>query len=95
MRQEAANTGETLDPKIANKPHLHLGLALYYNAWFELDTERNRAEGERIKRSACFEYAYDYEFSEEQREDLWFYVQHMDRAFLNWQASKRPPKPKA
>lgn len=41
----------------------------------------------------CFAFAHDYELSEEQREDLWFYIRHMDQAFMEWWI-KRQPKPK-
>lgn len=42
----------------------------------------------------CFAYAEDYELSEEQRDDLWFFIQKMDTEFLEWWM-KRQPKPKA
>lgn len=74
-----------------NAPMLRLGSALYFNAWFELDTERDRSKFETIKRSSCFEYAYDYEFDQEQTEDLWFYISRMDREFMKWWKSKQPP----
>lgn len=74
-----------------NKPNLFFGLALYLNAWHELDSERSRAEYERIKRSSCFDYACDYDFDFEQTEDLWHYVSRMDREFLSWFKSKQPP----
>lgn len=41
----------------------------------------------------CFAYAEDYELSEEQRDDLWFFIQKMDTEFLEWWM-KRQPKPK-
>lgn len=76
--------------KIANAPVIYLGLALYYNAWYELDGERDRSKLEPIRRSSCFEYAVDYGFDDEQKEDLWFYVNEMDREFLKWYHSQLP-----
>jgi hypothetical protein len=90
MREEASNTSEELPKRMQNAPRLHLGSALYFNAWYDLDLERDRSKLERIKRSSCFEYAYDYDFTEEQTEDLWYYIQRMDREFLKWWQSKQP-----
>lgn len=75
-----------------NKPLLKPGLALYFNAWFELDGERKRHEYQRIKRSEVFEYAYDYDFTLQQTLDLWFYVRAMDGEFFQWWAKKHLPK---
>lgn len=82
--QEAENTGEELPRWITDAPILRLGLALYYNAWFELDTERRRARLEPIRRSSVFQYCEDYELSEDQRDDMWFYIGKMDTDFLDW-----------
>lgn len=90
MREEARNTGEELPKRVQNAPVLRLGSALYLNAWFDLDLERDRSKFEPIKRSNCFEFASDYEFSWEQCEDLWFYISRMDREFLKWYKSKQP-----
>lgn len=80
-----------------NVPLLRFGLALFFNAWFDLDTERDRPELVPISRSACFNYARDYDFDECQREDLWFYIQRMDNAALKWQSEenkrRKPPPP--
>lgn len=75
---------------LQNTPQLFLGLALYLNAWHELDGERDRNTLEPIRRSSVFEYADDYEFDDYQREDLWHYVRAMDREFLKWYKGKLP-----
>lgn len=77
-----------------NKPVLKPGLALYLNAWFELDGERDRSTYERIKRSDTFNYAYDYGFTWWQTLDLWFFVRKMDAEFFEWWKKKHPPPPK-
>ena len=87
-RQEAEQSGEELAEYVVNAPVLRFGVALYYNAWFELDTERRRARLEPIKRSSVFEYAKDYELSEVQTDDLWFYVSRMDSEFLKWYSTQ-------
>lgn len=38
----------------------------------------------------CFVYADDYELDEEQKDDLWFFISHMDREFLDWWIKKQP-----
>lgn len=76
--------------RVENKPDLFFGNALFLNAWFDLDSERDRTKYQRITRSMCFAYAEDYEFDEEQKEDLWFYVHRMDQAFLEWWIKKQP-----
>lgn len=94
MRAEARRFREPLPKRIENKPELFLGSALYLNAWFELDSERDRGRYQRINRSMCFAYATDYDLSEEQRDDLWFFIQKMDTEFLEWW-QRRQPKTKA
>lgn len=84
--------GDPLPEAVKNKPHLGLGLALWFNAWFELDYERERPA--YITRSMCFQYARDYDFSEAQRDDLWYYIRHMDRKFLEYWVAKNKPKTK-
>lgn len=61
---------------------------MFLNAWFDLDTERERPN--RITRSMCFHYAVDYDFGSEQKEDLWYYIQQMDSEFLQWWVKKQP-----
>ena len=90
MREEAKNTGEALPKRMQNAPQLRLGLALYLNAWYDLDLERDRSKFDPIKRSSCFDYAFDYDLSEEQTDDLWFYIGRMDREFLKWWKTKQP-----
>ncbi len=74
------------------KPVLRPGMALFLNAWFELDGERDRASYQRIKRSEAFTYARDYGFTWDQTLDLWLYVRKMDAEFFEWWKKKYPPK---
>ena len=83
--------GEELPERVKNKPVLKPGLALFFNAWFELDGERERSSYQRIKRSDVFEYAYDYALTWTQTLDLWFYVRKMDAEFFEWHKKKYPP----
>jgi hypothetical protein len=76
-----------------NPPQLRLGLALYLNAWFDMDFERNVGEYQPIKRSDCFSYARDYELDDWQAEDLWYYIARMDRDYLKWRKDTAPKPP--
>lgn len=88
--QDLKQNGDELPERMKNKPILKPGLALYFNAWFELDGERNRSEYRYIKRSDCFDYASDYGFNIWQTIDLWFFIRKMDAAFMAWYAKKHP-----
>lgn len=59
-----------------------------------MDPERSEAL-RPIKRSDIFAYARDYDLSEEQTEDMVYYIREMDRAHLKREAAKLKPPPKA
>jgi hypothetical protein len=66
-----------------------MGLQLYLNAFFDLDSERSHGMGlTRIAWSSIKDYAIAYEFSEEQTEDLIFLIKRMDAAHLERLDSK-------
>jgi hypothetical protein len=88
VRAECENTGEELPSYVSDAPVLRFGVALYYNAWFELDLERDRARLQVIKRSSVFEYCRDYDLTELQTDDMWFYISRMDHEFLGWYATQ-------
>lgn len=91
FREEARRFKEELPERIKNKPNLYFGLALFLNAWFDLDSERERPK--RITRGMCFSYAEDYDLDYEQSEDLWYHIAQMDIEFLAWW-KKKQPKPR-
>jgi hypothetical protein len=80
-----------LPKALQNVPVLRFGLALYFNAFWDLDTERDRLKLDPIARSAVFQYAVDYDFDEWQSDDLWFYIRRMDMTALKWQKEQKPP----
>jgi hypothetical protein len=88
FREESRRFREPLPERIKNKPELFFGLALFYNAWYDLDSERDRPK--RITRGMCFSYAVDYDLDEEQSEDLWYHISRMDIEFLEWWKKKQP-----
>jgi hypothetical protein len=89
IAKQALRQGQPLPDRIANAPELNLGLALYLNAFFELDTERTNGFGlGRIPLSTIRDYAIGYEFDEHQTEDLFMYVKRMDIAYLEYVGKK-------
>lgn len=77
--------GGRLPERIANAPQLQLGLALYYDAFWELDTCRSTGWGYGpIPWSAMRDYAVTFELEPEQEECLYYYVRRMDSEFLRF-----------
>lgn len=78
-----------LPQKIQNAPELKLGLELYFGAFFDLNTCRPIGWSiAPIPWSSINDYARTFEFDELQTEDLFFYISHMDIAFINFHRSK-------
>lgn len=83
---------------IQNAPELEVGLELYYGAYLDLQSHRplgfDGAAG-LIPHLVVREYALAYDFTEEQHEDLQFYVKKLDEEYLKWKAeqSKKRTRP--
>lgn len=89
--KQALRFGEEIPERIKNKPELFSGLELYFEAFHDLDTERNHNSGlTRIPRSKIVEYAFEYDFDYRQKEDLIFYIRRMDNALLKHLKAKQP-----
>lgn len=87
--EQALRSGEPIPDRIANAPELQIGLSLYLNAFFDLDSERNSGMSlAPIPWSRIKDYAKAYDFDDEQTEDLLFFVKKMDRAHLERLESK-------
>lgn len=69
--------------KIAEAPQLRFGLEIYYAAFMDLTMSRSTTGFGvgSIPWHVINEYAKVYEYDEEQREDLHFYLGRMDTAF--------------
>lgn len=80
--------GLPLPQKIANAPGLHMGLELYYDAFWELNTCRRVA----IPWSEIVRYANEYDLNEEQRIWLSYLVRELDQAYLKHHAPKKAKK---
>lgn len=77
--------GEPIPDRIANAPELTLGLMLYMQAFFDLDSERQVGFSVgRIKWSAIRDYADAFEFDAIQTEDLFYFIKELDKVYLEW-----------
>lgn len=82
--------GQPLPDRIANAPELEIGLILYLQAFFDLDSERSHGNGlAPIPWSAIVNYANAFDFDEEQREDLVYFVKQLDKEHLDRMAKKQ------
>ena len=83
IAKQAMRSGQPLPDRIANAPELETGLQLYLQAFFDLDSERSHANGlTAIPWSSIAAYANYFNFDEEQREDLMFFIRHLDSEHL-------------
>lgn len=90
IAKQALRQGRKIPDGIANAPELQIGLQLYLQAFFDLDSERSHAFGvTRIPGSAVRQYAVDWELDEQQTDDLIFFIKRMDAAHLERLAAKQ------
>jgi hypothetical protein len=90
---QAVRGRKPLPDAIANAPDLNSGLELYYVAFMDLTSSRalGATEGP-IAWNVIDYYCRVLQFSEEQREDAFFFIAAMDKAYLDFRAEK--PKSK-
>lgn len=88
--EQCARERRPLPDAIANAPDLWLGLDLFYMAFTDLTSCRSFSTGGPgpIPWSAIQIYCDAYEIKGEQREDVFYHVQHLDTAYLEWAAKK-------
>lgn len=83
IAKQAYMAGQPLPERIANAPELEDGLEVYFEAYFDLDTERHHGMGlMQIPWSKIQMYAEAKSFDEEQTEELHAYIRAMDNANL-------------
>lgn len=88
--KQAMRAGAPLPDRIANAPELIEGLELYFQAFLDLDGERDTGMGiGSIPWSKVKEYANFYDFDDEQTEDLFFFIKRMDSAYIKRQNAKQ------
>lgn len=83
VARQAMQARQPLPTNIQNAPELELGLQLYLQAFFDLDSERSHAFSlVRIPSSAVRNYAREFEFDTDQSSLLEYYITEMDNANL-------------
>ena len=84
------SAGLPIHDKIKNAPVLIPGLGFYYKAFCELDADRPIGFGIcKIPWTSKRNYASDYAVDEEQYEDLFFFIDQMDNAYIDYEKAKQ------
>jgi DNA-binding transcriptional regulator YhcF (GntR family) len=95
IAKQAIRSGQELPERIANASELKIGLNLYLQAFFELDSERSHAmAATSIPWSSIAAYSKYFDFDEEQSEDLFLFIRKMDAYHLNKISEKMKVKSK-
>lgn len=79
-----------LPDKIANAPEIAFALEVYYLAFMDLTSCRGSGYGTEgpISWLAIHQYADAKRFEDDQREDLFYFVQKLDMVYLNFKTKK-------
>lgn len=88
LRQIKRFGGKTPD-RVTNRPKLATGLQLFFDAFYDLDTERSLADLQPIPWSKIVQYAEYHEFSREATDDLLYFIREADNAFLHKLSERR------
>lgn len=76
--------------ELAAQPKLNEGDLFYFNAFYELDTERSHGMGlVRIPRSAVMDYAAECGLGSQEAYDFLYVIRQLDDANLEALAAKR------
>lgn len=101
IAKQAFRAGQPLPERIQNAPELRTGLQLYIQAFFDLDSERSHAMGlVAIPWSSINEYAKAFDFDDEQKDCLFFFIRRLDASHLkrleakNKANDKKPSRPR-
>lgn len=85
--------GQPVPDRIANAPELQIGLQLYLQAFFDLDSERSHGNGlTPIPWSSIKDYCVANELDDDQTEEMFYFVKRMDGAHLNRLEAKSKTK---
>jgi len=80
---------------IQKAPELWMGLELFYSAFLDLDGDRPSGWSlMRIPWTVMADYAHAYNIVDEQREDLFYLVREMDKAYVAHMDKKSKKKKK-
>lgn len=93
VEKQAKNAGKPIPDwilkKRMNRPELGFGLSFYYNAFFDIGSERPPSQTVwNIAWSSIQRYADHYEMDFEQAEKLHFIIRKMDNAYIEFMNDK-------
>lgn len=77
-----------LPERIKNAPELEMGLELYYGAFFDLHTCRGGWGDGYIPWTAIDEYCDRLGLSDDQREDMHYYIREMDEQYHQYREAE-------
>jgi hypothetical protein len=88
--EQARRTRQPIPKTFLNAPELFLGLDIYYLAFMDLTSCRELGHGclGPISWWSCQQYCNEYGIEGEQREDMFYHIQKMDNAYLEWSTNK-------
>ena len=90
IAKQAVRAGQPLPSRIENAPELEIGLQLYLQAFFDLDSERSHGNGlVQIPWTSIAAYAQAFAFDEEQTEDLFYFIRKLDSEHLTRLSNKQ------
>lgn len=91
IARQAYMIGQPMPERIAKAPELNLGLEMYLQAFFDLDSERSHGMGlTRIPWSSIADYAIAFEYDDEQTASLFHHIRSMDEENLKRLDEKLP-----
>lgn len=90
IARQARLAGEPIPERIANRPRIEATETFWYQAFFDLDTERSHGNGlTKIPRSAMVAYAKECGLTEIEKFELIFVLRRVDDEHLDELAKKR------
>lgn len=89
IARQAMRFGQPIPDRIANAPELRIGLQLFLQAFFDLDSERTHVfSPSPIPWTSIKAYCEANELDEEETDDMFYFVKAMDEAHLKRLAAK-------
>jgi hypothetical protein len=88
--EQARKMRQPIPARFLTAPELYAGLGLYHMAFMDLTTCRQISQGVMgpISWQSIQNYCNEYDIHGEQREDMFYFVQKLDEAYLNWSHDK-------
>jgi len=86
LKRQAKRMNQPIPDRILNKPILKKSLMLYFDAFVELQYDRNASK--HVPWTVITQYADRYELSEFQTEKLIYLIHRLDECYNKWLSSK-------